>query len=180
LLSDAKVLSRIEELKAQVLAIETKATEKAVEKLAITKERVLGELAKIGFANMLDYVQPTASGDVVVDLSALDRDKAAAIQEVTIDTYMEGQGDDEKRVVKRTRFKLANKRDALVDLGKHLGLFVELRKNLPAEHGDKTDEQLRNEAAALVQALAELGVNPAALAGIGEPSGGATATPRPH
>jgi phage terminase large subunit-like protein len=73
--------------------IEAKATERAIERLAVTKENVLAELAKLGFANMLDYVQPTAEGDVVVDLSALDRDKAAAVQEVVVDTYQEGRGE---------------------------------------------------------------------------------------
>lgn len=134
------VLQRVAELQRQVNTIEAKATERAIEKLAVTKENVLAELAKIGFANMLDYVQPTAEGDVVVDLSALDRDKAAAVQEVIIDTYQDGRGEN-SRDVKRVRFKLADKRAALVDLGKHLGMFVE-RRHVTNEFDELTADEL--------------------------------------
>lgn len=83
----------------------------------ITADRVLKELAKIGFANMADFV------DNLGDISELDRDLAAAIAEVVVDEYVEGKGED-ARPVKRTRIKLLDKRAALVDLGKYLGLFT--------------------------------------------------------
>src|SRR5690242_10610123 len=51
------------------------------QKTGITQERVLGELAKIGFANMQDYMRPGADGDPLLDFSALTRDQAAALQE---------------------------------------------------------------------------------------------------
>ena len=47
---------RIRELKAELQMIEAKATERAIDKLAVTKESILAELARIGFANMQDYV----------------------------------------------------------------------------------------------------------------------------
>jgi hypothetical protein len=84
------------------------------------------ELARVAFANMLDYIKVTADGGVSVDLSQLERDTAAAILEVVVDTYVDGRGENAKEV-KRVRFKLADKRAALVDLGKHLGLFVKPR-----------------------------------------------------
>lgn len=125
LLKKTSITSRIAELQAQVAKIEDDATAKAIEKLAITKERVLRELSLIGFANMLDYVRVTEAGDPEIDLSRLERDTAAAVQEVTIDSYQDGRGEDAKEV-KRIRFKLGDKRAALVDMGKHLGLFVGL------------------------------------------------------
>lgn len=118
---------RIEDIQGQVSSIEAAALAKACEKLAISKERVLGELAKLGFSNMLDYIRVTDDGDPIVDFSRLDRDTAAAVQEVVVDSYEEGRGED-ARTVKRVRFKLAEKRGALVDLGKHLGLFVDIVK----------------------------------------------------
>lgn len=121
------IARRVAELQAQVSEIEAKATEKAVTRLGISKERVLGELAKLGFSNMLDYIRVTDDGDPIVDFSRLDRDSAAAVQEVVVDSYEEGRGED-ARTVKRVRFKLAEKRGALVDLGKHLGLFVDVVK----------------------------------------------------
>jgi phage terminase small subunit len=73
---------------------------------------------------MADYMRATDGGDPYLDFSALSRDQAAALQEVTVDRYTEGHGED-KRDVKRVKFKLADKRAALVDLGRHLGIFVD-------------------------------------------------------
>ena len=70
-LQRANICQRISELQAQTAEIEAAATAAALEKLKITKETVLAELAKIGFCNMLDYLRITDNGDVIVDLSAL-------------------------------------------------------------------------------------------------------------
>jgi phage terminase small subunit len=59
---------------------------------------VVGELRKIAFANMADYVRAQASGDSYLDFSMLTRDQAAALQEVTVDTYVEGHGEDPRDV----------------------------------------------------------------------------------
>jgi phage terminase small subunit len=94
------------------------------ERTDVTADMVVRELAKIGFANMSDYMRATPGGDPYLDFSALTRDQAAALVEVTVDDFVDGRGDD-ARDVRRVKFKLADKRAALVDLGKHLGLFVE-------------------------------------------------------
>jgi phage terminase small subunit len=88
----------------------------------ITADAVLAELGRIGFANMLDYMSPGEDGDLFVDLKALDRDKAAAIAEVVVEDFKDGRTKD-AREVRRVKFKLLDKRAALVDLGKHLGMF---------------------------------------------------------
>ena len=59
----------------------------------------------------------------MVDLSQLTREQTAAIQEVTVDTYLDGDGEN-AREVKKVRLKLADKRAALVDLGRHHKLFT--------------------------------------------------------
>ena len=100
---------------------------KLSEKHGVTADRVIRELALIGFSNMLDYIKTTDEGSAFIDLSKLSRDQAAAIGEITSETYMEGRG-EEAVAVKRTRFKLNDKRAALVDLGKHLGLFKEIKE----------------------------------------------------
>ena len=69
----------------------------------------------------------------------LDRDKATAISEVVVDVVQDAKGEGAD-TVKRVRFNLADKRAALVDLGKHLGMFVD-RKHVTLEHGDKTDDE---------------------------------------
>ncbi|MCE6007464.1 terminase small subunit [Acinetobacter soli] len=92
------------------------------ERTKITQDKVMKELEKIGFSNMLDYITITNSGDPVTDFSMLTRDQAAAISEIVVEEYTEGRGED-ARNVKRTKFKLSDKRAALVDMGKHLGMF---------------------------------------------------------
>jgi phage terminase small subunit len=111
LLKNAEFAARLSELDKAV-------AERVVEKTAITKEAVLAELALIGFANMQDYAVIFPDGDV----STISREHAAAVQEIVVDTYMDGHGDD-AREVKRVRFKLGDKRAALVDIGRELGMF---------------------------------------------------------
>lgn len=155
LLKQPNVRARLSELLDRRDLIEVQATQKAVEKLALTKEAVLAELAKIGFANMLDYIRTTDRGDAYVDLSALNRDQAAAIVEMTVDEYTEGRGED-ARNVKRVKFKLADKKGALVDIGKALGMFVD-RKEIggPGDFAAMTSDELR---ASITRDLATLGI----------------------
>ena len=65
--------------------------------------------------------------DAFVDLSTLTRDQAAAIQEVTVEDYKDGRGEN-ARDVRRVKVKLSDKRAALVDMGRHLGMFKELHE----------------------------------------------------
>lgn len=96
-----------------------KAKADRAERTGITADAVVQELSKLGMANMLDYIETTEDGAARVDLSAITRDQAAAIQEVQVEIYVEGNGDEAERV----KFKLADKRGALDLLGKHLGIF---------------------------------------------------------
>ncbi len=88
----------------------------------VSIDRVLREMAAIGFSNVFDYMHVGPDGLPVADFSQLSRAQAAAVQEITIDTFVDGAGED-GREVRRVRFKLHDKRGALVDLGRHLGLF---------------------------------------------------------
>ena len=99
-----------------------KNTSSAAELPQLSSESVLGELMRLGFANMLDYLSFADGAPPRVDLSRLTRDQACAIAEVNVTTRQERGKDAE---VTQVRFKLADKRQALVELGKHLGLFKE-------------------------------------------------------
>jgi phage terminase small subunit len=105
------------EFSARIAEMSTQAAEGAV----ATARQVLEELTRIGLANMRDYVGLDGQ---LVDVSRLTREQTAALQEVTVDTYMDGGGED-AREVKKVRFKLADKRAALVDLGRHHKLFTD-------------------------------------------------------
>jgi phage terminase small subunit len=114
----------------KIKKILSKLQSKEAERLEITKERIIDELAKIGFANMLDYMRAGPDGDPHLDFSQLTRDQAAALSEVTVEDFKEGRGED-ARDVRRIKFKLHDKKGALVDLGKHLGMFKEDSKSAP-------------------------------------------------
>lgn len=90
-------------------------------KLELKAEHVTEELRRLAFSNMLDYMR-VEDGEPRVDLSALTRDQAAAIQEIREDATG-GTGDGERKQIMRTTFKLADKRGSLELLGRHLGMF---------------------------------------------------------
>ena len=108
--------------KPEIAAAIAERQAKVAEKAGVTVERIVAELAKLGFANMADYMGVGADGLPALDWSKLTRDQAAALVEVTVDHI--ARGEDEP-TISRVKFKLADKRGALVDLGKHLGMFVD-------------------------------------------------------
>ena len=138
------IIERVSALLERESVVEKKALEIAVEKLAITKERVLEELARIGFANMIDYITIGKDGDPFVDLSALTREQAAAVSEVTVEDFKDGRGED-ARDVRRVKFKLHDKKSALVDIGKHLGMFIDRSEvGKPGDFSRLSDEELND------------------------------------
>ena len=122
LLQDPEVTLRVRELQAEHR-----------KRHDITIDRILRELSKIGFSNMLDYMK-VEGPDAFVDLSTLTRDQAAAIQEVTVEDYKDGRGEN-ARDVRRVKVKLSDKRAALVDMGKHLGMFKQLHEHSGKDGG---------------------------------------------
>lgn len=102
-------------------------------KLEITTERVLQGLAQLAFSNALDYGSVDDDGEFSINLSTTTRDQFSAVSEITSKTTRvdggratKGKKAEEPRVMERvTRLKLADKRPALVDLGRHLGVFKE-------------------------------------------------------
>lgn len=118
------IARRIDEITNQAASREARALERAAARYQVTTDRVVAELARIAFANTLDYWTIDSNGEPQIDLSKISRDQGAAISEIIVDRYMDGKSAD-AREVKRIRIKLADKRQALVDLGRHLGLFVD-------------------------------------------------------
>lgn len=126
----------------------------------ITQDMVMQELALIGFSNMLDYIHITPEGDAFVDLSQLSRDKAAAITDLTVEDFTDSRGEC-SRDVRRTKIKLSDKRRALVDIGKHLGMFVERQQVTVNDFSNMSDDELKAQLADLndvFQSLADEGV----------------------
>ena len=120
----AGIRERVAEILQEREQIDAEGTKLAIERTAITKERVAVELSRIGFANMIDYMRVGPSGDPVLDFSNLTREQAAALTEVTVDDYLDGRGEN-AREVRKVKFKLGDKRAALMDIAKLFGWIVE-------------------------------------------------------
>jgi phage terminase small subunit len=110
LMKNATFAARVADLKAA-----------AADGAVASARQVLEELTKIGLANMADYI---GLGFEMREISEMSRDQTAALAEVVVETFTDGRGDD-AREVRRVKFKLADKRAALVDLGRHHKLFTD-------------------------------------------------------
>lgn len=113
LLKDADVKAYIAEKRAAI-----------AKKADVTVERIVEELAKIGFSNLADYVYIDESGNPFLDFKDMPEGAMRAVQEITTEVYVEGHG-KEAETVKKTKFKLHPKIHALELLGKKLGMFVD-------------------------------------------------------
>jgi phage terminase small subunit len=166
------VRERIAELQRDTLHIEEAAMKTAIDKLALRKEAVLSEIAKIGFAKLTDYVRQTPDGQLVIDLEGINRDQAAGLVEL----QMTERGEGENRT-RHVRIKLGNKLAALATLGKHLGLFVERQGDSNDDLKRLTADELRRHMVELDRKLQGFGGDGAAP---GEGEGGTRALPSPR
>ena len=111
----ARVIGHENLTRPEIAAAIEKAMAERAERTGLTADWVVDELRKIAFANMADYMKPGPEGGVVLDFAGLTRDQTAALSQVKV------SGDS-------VTFKLHDKRAALVDLGRYLGLFDAKRK----------------------------------------------------
>jgi phage terminase small subunit len=126
----ANKLMRSDEIQKRVAELQ----DQAAARTSITIARVLDELAKIGFSNPLDYMKIQEDGTAYIDLKDMTRDQAAAISEIQVDEYTEGRGED-ARQVKKVKLKFHDKRAALMDIGKHLGMFKDIKVHVGPNGG---------------------------------------------
>jgi phage terminase small subunit len=107
LLTKSNIKGRIQYLQSQKL-----------KNLFVTKDRVLNEYTRIGFANIQDFMK---DGMTFEDFVKLPREVAAAIHSVEVEEF---QGGKEGRAKSRkVKFKLLDKLQALESLSKYLGLY---------------------------------------------------------
>jgi len=130
---------------ARIAANNERLRTKAEQQYDVTQERILKELALLGFSNMMDYVALTDDGLAIVDFSSLTREQAAAIHEIKVDRVSvagakKSDEDGATPQIEKVTFKLADKRAALVDLGKHLGMFIDRKEvGKPGEFAELED-----------------------------------------
>lgn len=90
-----------------------------VKRIEVTANSVVAELARIGFADIRRMFSPNGS---LLPIQDLDDDTAAAIASIEVVTR-KVPGGEEAEVEHVAKVKVWDKRAALVDLGKHLGVF---------------------------------------------------------
>jgi phage terminase small subunit len=147
------VKQRVTEILANRQMIDQRATERAIERLAVSKEAVAREFAVVGFANMADYVRDDGRGNRVLDLTNCTREQMAAVQELTVEYHPPSKipkktgeaGEAEVRPqleVKKVRLKLHPKIAGLRNLAQLFGWLVE---PMPADRTTQTlEERLRS------------------------------------
>ena len=128
-----------ESIKARVSEIMQRGAERA----EVSVERVVRELSKIGFADIRKAVRwgrspadkesenadPNGLGVYPVELipsELIDDDTAGAVSEVSLTQT-------------GIKIKMHDKRAALVDIGKHLGMFIDRSENVNINH-DVSDQ----------------------------------------
>lgn len=118
LLKNAEFAGRLAHLDATITA-------QVVDESVMTAREVLQELSKLGRSSIKNViVGGDTTSDVVESLRELPDEHAATIQELTVETYTEGQGEF-AREVKRVKVKLHDKRGPLRDLAQHHKLLTE-------------------------------------------------------
>ncbi|MFC1694129.1 terminase small subunit [Candidatus Latescibacterota bacterium] len=98
-----------------------KKIKKRSERTEITSDMIVVELAKIGFANMSDYVKWNTSGITLKDSTKLSLEQSVCVSEVS-ETKTKNGGS--------VKIKLHDKKGALELLGRHLGMFTDKQEHV--------------------------------------------------
>jgi phage terminase small subunit len=111
--------------------------------LDVTAERILREITLIAYSNIQPLIEAT-DAEGYIDLKKITRAQAAAIQEATVDQFLEGSGEF-AHIVRRIRIKLGPKLDALKLLGQYKQLWTDKYVRIDASKkpiSEMTDEEL--------------------------------------
>lgn len=96
-------------------------------KLELTTERVLKELARMAFVDIRKLYKEDGSLKAPHEL---DDDTAAALASIETEELFEGRGEDREHVGTLRKVKIFSKSDAIRDAMKHLGLFEKHNKQV--------------------------------------------------
>jgi phage terminase small subunit len=99
-----------------------KLTQKACEKLEISAENVLRELARLAFLDPRKFYDANGS---LRNVTELDDDTAACISGMEVEDIFRGRGSDKEKTGTCLRIKFADKGTNLERLGRYLKLFTD-------------------------------------------------------
>lgn len=95
-----------------------------LDKLDVTPERVINEIAHIAFSQMPDIIRINALGEAYFDLENLSPTMKRSIKSITMDTVMvKGPRGKQPTEVRKTKVELYDKLGALTTLAKYFGLL---------------------------------------------------------
>lgn len=134
-------------------AIEAKRAEVA-KKFELTRERLVGEYVKIGFADPSKYFKVDENGLPYIDMRDMGSDDWAAVASVQTEEAKDGKGPD-ARDIKKSKVTLSCKKSALDSIAKIMGWSTERVQHLYLQ-----DETVYN---AFTDAIGEL-LGPVVLA----------------
>lgn len=127
--SNASRLSAKDSVRARIQELQAEGAARA----GVTVDWVIAEIKLVAQANMADYLKLDDHGDPHLDFAGLTREQAAALAEVTVESFRDGR--TTAREVRRLKFKLASKLDALEKLCKYLNMYKETQDlNARVEH----------------------------------------------
>lgn len=120
-------------------------------KFELSADRVIGELVKVAFGSLNDFIDIQRDGTPIIDCSNVGPEEMAALSGIEQDTYFErgGRGEEDEPIsVKKTKLKMHDKLKALEMLSRHLKLFKdeEIDNLTPTEKAAK----IRNALAAMM------------------------------
>jgi len=93
--------------------------EEIKEQLGIDDHTVITELAELSFWNIKDFVK---EGNVIKDISKMNKQKLKPITGIKVREIITTMGGVTTKEI-TTELKMTDKRAAVIDLGRHLGIF---------------------------------------------------------
>lgn len=95
-----------------------------LERYKFDADKIKKKLAEMVFGTMGTFLKKNAAGEVFLDLNDATEMELAMVQEATVETYMDGKGED-ARPVKSVKIKLVSRTQAAELLGKTLKMFTD-------------------------------------------------------
>lgn len=116
-----------------------------LEKLSVTGEQIIHELTKIAFSDIKDFTDENGS----INLAQVNESISSVIAEVTISDVKGTKNGEDFQEESIKKIKLHDKMKAIELLGKHLAMFTDVSKTIPADDYSELkekeiDEKIKN------------------------------------
>lgn len=120
--------------KPQVARAIRTAIQARINRLNVTADVVVAELARLGLSNMGSFFKTTSDGTPYFAFEDLTEADTACIKSLTIEEFKDGRGED-ARDVRKVKLELHDKKGPLLALARHLGVLAG-PGGMPAGDGD--------------------------------------------